>query len=246
MNELKVTQTEYESLLEERSAFSQAGMEAKVAEWDFKIKSLEVTQKYEKIDFNHIASEFGIDGLNQALASRDMEQEEEAKKYCADLLKKSRLSETALYTFLDNSEWQWGRDKNMTARIIRLLAPKLASKTARATFQMMYKIEEMNPVRNREEAFIKVDRIADYQQNDNPPMMELMKTIEANNSGVFDAIYIAYPMIGKVKNIDPITFGVLKDPTKSYNELNDFTREISTWRIDSVNFGDMYKINQWF
>jgi hypothetical protein len=259
MNEQsQITQTPYESLLEERSAFLQAGMTAKVAEWDFKLKSLETAEKYPRIDFNHIANEFGIEGLNQALdtkrqaqSAKILELDEKAKGYCKDLFKKSRLSETAVYSFIDSAGWQWENDPEMTARIIQVLAPKLASRVARTTLEMAFKIKEVELERiDYRTAFVKIQKIENYQQNDNPPMTELLKTVNANLSGIFHQLYIAYPMIDNVKQIDPIIFGTLQDPTKQYDELdessfNGWMTDISMERLDSVNFGDMYEVAQW-
>jgi len=256
--ETQITQTPYESLLEERSAFLQAGMTAKVAEWDFKIKSLETAEKYPRIDFNHIANTFGIEGLNQALDNKRMaqtakirEMEEKAKDFCGELLKKKRLSETTVYSFIDSAGWQWENDPDMTARIIQVLAPKLANKTARTTLEMAFRIKEVELEKiDYRTAFVKIQKIENYQQNDNPPMTELLKTVQANMSGIFTQLYIAYPMIDLVKQIDPIIFGTLQDPTKNYDELsgsamNDWMSDITMDRLDSVNLGDMYEVAQW-
>jgi len=244
------TQTAYESLLEEQSAFRQAGMHAKVEEWDFKIKSLEMAQKYQRIDFEHISKEFGIEGLNEAVATKFIADEEKMQEYCGELWGKSRISETALYSFVDSNDWKWGKDPEITKEVMKFLTPKLASVHARKQFALMYKLDSIQPqVKQMQEAFIKVEKISDYMQNDNPPGAELLKVVEANLSNMFHCLYIAFPMVGNVKEVDPIIFGTLQDPTKNYDSLDDtwgdWKSDINMERLKEVNFGDMYQVAQW-
>ena len=84
-----------------------------------------------------------------------------------------------------------------------------------------------------------------------------MKLVNAKHSGVFDILYVAYPMIDIVKQIDPIFFGVKRNPNKEYDNLDGFKAEHSSGfgfqsndtitinALDSVNLGDMFKIGQW-
>lgn len=59
-------------------------------------------------------------------------------------------------------------------------------------------------------------------------------------------------MINEFKHVDPIIFGVIQDPTKEYNKIED--RQIfgiSTLtenlidNVDTLNLGDMFKIAEW-
>jgi len=250
-------QLAYESLLEEQSAFRQAGMHAKVEEWDFKIKSLEMAQKYTKIDFKYIADEFGIEGLSEAVADKHIADEEKMQEYCGKLWGKTRLSETALYSFVDDNDWKWGKDPEITKQVMQFLAPKLASIHARKQFALIYKLDSIQPqVKQMKQAFIKVEKISDYMQNDNPPNAELLKVVEANVSNLFHCLYIAFPMVGHVKQIDPIIFGILKDPTKDYDSLDGnkvYTEsfgfqandELTANNMNQINIGDMYQVAQW-
>lgn len=242
MEKTQINQTEYDKLIEERSAFQQAGMTAKMVEWDFKIKSLEVAQKYRKIDFPCIAKEFGIDGLNQAIQDRRDEIEKEIEEMCGELLEKKTISEAALYDFISKNSFRWENNPEMTTRILEKLTPKLKG-IARSIFQTAFKVKEGT---NDKVAFIRIEKVEDYQQNDNPPMQELMKVVDANVANLFHTLYIAFPMVGPVKEIDPIIFGILRDPTKHYNELNPgWNSELTADTLDWLNLGDMYQIAQW-
>jgi len=239
-------QEQYDSLLEEKSAFQQAGMDAKVKEWDHKLECLEIGTKYPKITMKEIADKLGMDGLNHAVAMKNMENEDKFEKYCGSLLSKSRISETQLYTFLDQNDWKWKKDTEITKEIIRLLAPKLSSTHARKQFELMFKIDDIEtPKSDAKMAVVKIERIEDYSQNDNPPMEELLKVVTAKVANLFHTLYIAYPMIGRQKDVDPIIFGVLRDPNKSYSELNEWNSELTTEQTDFANLGEMYQVAQW-
>lgn len=257
--ETTLTQTPYEQLLEERTAYQEAGMVAKVAEWDYKIKVLEVSQKYAHVTFSDMAEEFGIKGLNEAVAKRQAEQakhkrevKEKAEKMCGELLKSRVIGESKLYAFIDAYSWQYKNDPEMTEAIMELVIPKLSG-TAAKMFKTMFAIKNMEKQgwEGDKVAFIKVERVEDYQQNDNPPFAELCKLVEAKVSNVFDTLYIAYPMIGTVKKIDPIFFGTLQNPNVKYDNIDGigsgmfFNNSITEDRLETVNIGDMFKIAQW-
>ena len=84
-------------------------------------------------------------------------------------------------------------------------------------------------------------------QNDNPPMEELLKVVQAKTANLFHTLYIAFPMIDYEKQVDPIIFGTLQDPTKQYNELSQWNNEITLDMLDwsHNDLGDMYKIAEW-
>jgi len=262
-------QSEYDQLLEERSAYQQAGMTAKVAEWDYKIKVLEVSQKYERITFADMANEFGIKGLNEAIAKRKEEQDaklqaeaqkrrevkEKAKKICGELLQNKKIGESKLYAWIDKYSWQYENDPEITSAIMELVIPKL-SPTVATLFKTMFRVKDAEQTSrfNWEDdkvAFVKVERIEDYTQNDNPPFEELVKLVQAKVTNVFQTLYIAYPMIDTEKQIDPIFFGVLQNSNEKYDRLNDlgdgwfFNHSITEDRVDKINIGDMFKIAQW-
>lgn len=69
----QILQTEYDQLVEERLAFNEAGMKAKVQEWDYKIKVCEAKMKYPVITFDQISNDLGIAGLNKVLDERKKE-----------------------------------------------------------------------------------------------------------------------------------------------------------------------------
>lgn len=257
--------TTYDDLIEERAAFAQAGMDNKVKEWDYKINALELASKYPRITFHDIASEFGIAGLQKAVDARVSKQREtkyklteQAKEICGDLLLSKKISEAAMYRFIDQNQWRYANNPELTAEILELLSPKLTG-TVKHLFEQIFMAKRKKiEVETNKVAFIKIERVSDYTQNDNPPMEELMKLVEAKVSGIFDELYIAYPMIDNLKQIDPIFFGVKKNPSKQYDSLtgakdhfgagrmgfmaND---EITLDRLDSINIGDMYKVGQW-
>lgn len=256
-------QTEYDNLLEERTAFQQAGMTAKVAEWDYKIKTLEVSQNYLRITFREMANEFGLQGLKEALEKANQantqklrETKEKAKKMCAELLQNKRIiSESKLYSFIDERSWQFANDPEMKQAIMELLIPKL-SPTIANMLRTLFRVKETVEISRREQqadrvAFIKIERVEDYTQNDNPPFEELIKLVKARVANIFETLYIAFPMIDTKKAIDPIFFGVLKNPSQKYDDLNRFGRgmffnnSITEDRLDVINIGDMYKIAQW-
>jgi len=237
------TQAEYDKLLEERTAFEQAGLTAKVGEWDYKIKSLEVSQKYEKIDLKHIAESFGIEGLNRSLAERKNKLKAEAKEICGDLLKSKRVSESKMYDFIDKTAFRYDNNPELKEEILRLLVPKLSG-TALKIFQTMFKIKDMENTGNKI-AFIKIEKVDKYTQNDNPPMSELLKVVQANTQGLFIALYIAYPMIAYEKQVDPIILGTIQNPNESYEKLSNWNNEITIDMLDFLNIGDMYKVAEW-
>jgi hypothetical protein len=251
-------QAEYDNLLEELTAFQQAGMTGKIAEWEYKIKTLEVAQQYPRITFREMASEFGIQGLqesletaSQAKAQKRRENEEKAKKMCTELLQNKRMiSESKLYSFIDARSWQFSNDPEMTQAIMELLIPKL-SPTVANMLRTLLKVKETDEINKRIRegnriAFIRVERVEDYTQNDNPPLAELVKLVQARVANIFETLYIAYPMIDTRKAIDPIFFGTLQNPSQRYDQLDGVRNNtITEERMDSVNIGDMYKIAQW-
>lgn len=236
-------QVEYNVLLEQKTAYQQAGMDKKVAEWDYKIKHLEMSQKYEQITLHDIAKSFGIEGLNRALSDRRLKVEEEAKKICGDLLHVKKLSESKLYSFMDANSWRYSKDPEVSAKIMELLTPKLSG-TALQLFQAMFAIKGTQA--SKKVAFIRIDRVRDYTQDDNPPMPELLKLVEARYDKGFDEYYIAYPVIDEEKQIDPIFFGVLRNPSKNdYHEISSWWNDITLDMIPRFNLGDMFKIAEW-
>jgi len=238
--------SEYDNLMEERTAFEQAGMDAKVAEWDHKIAVVEVGQKYEKIDFQHIADQFGIQGLNEALAGRKRRTEDEAKKIIGDqMLKAKVISETKMYDFIDRNAFRYADKPEIGEEILKLLSPKLKG-TAQKIFSTMFKIKNIENAGEKKIAFIKIEKVENYIQNDNPPMEELIKVVQAKTANLFHCLYIAFPMIGYEKHIDPIIFGTLQNPNAQYNELSpNLNNELSIDMLDWLNLGDMFKIAEW-
>lgn len=259
-----MSNTTYDELIEERAAFAQAGMTAKVKEWDYKINALELAQKYPLITFRDIARELGIEGLQKAVDARVSKQwenkrklEDQAKEILGNLLHAKKISESGMYTFIDQNSWRYANNPELTAEIMELLTPKLTG-TAKILFETMFMANRKKAVVEAGKvAFIKVERIADYSQNDNPPMLELMKAVEARLSGIFDELYIAYPMVGHLKQIDPIIFGTKVNPSKPHNPLDGTldrhpsgfgfmaNDEITMDRLDKTNFGEMFKVSQW-
>jgi hypothetical protein len=254
----------YDELIEERAAFAGAGMAAKVAEWDFKINAAELERKYPRITFREIAKELGIEGLQKAVDARVNKQWEAkrklvdtAKEICGELLQVKKLSESKMYDFINKNQWRYANDPELTSEIMELLTPKLTG-TVKTLFETMFMANRKKVVVEAGKvAFIKVERISDYSQNDNPPMVELMKAVEARLSGIFDELYIAYPMVGHVKQIDPIIFGTKVNPNKPHSPLDGAmdrhpsgmgflaNDEITMDRLDSRNFGEMFKVGQW-
>ncbi len=260
-------QSEYDQLLIERSHYEQAGMTAKVAEWDYKIQLAEVSQKYAPITFKEMAEEFGLKGLNEAIIKRQAELEskvqgeaerkrnikDQAKKMCGELLQKRVISESKLYDFIDKHSWQYENDPEMTQAIMELVVPKL-SPTVASLFKTIFRVKDIETRENWQEkkvAYIKVEKVEDYTQNDNPPFEELVKLVKAKVANLFHTLYIAYPMIDTEKQIDPIFFGVLQNPNVKYDNLdgmNDgwfFNHSITEDRTENINIGDMFKIAQW-
>lgn len=184
------------------------------------------------------------------------------KAFTKDILKLPTISEAKLYDFIDKRQFLWANDPELTSAIMEVMTPKLKG-TIKTLFSQMFMVNRKKIVTNLRNpdagkvAFIKVERIADYRQDDNPPMMELVKVVEAKISGIFDELYIAYPMIDHLKHIDPIIFGVKKDPSKHYDSLDGFkdhhhrgmgyipNSEITLDRLDSINLGTMFHVGQW-
>jgi len=143
----------------------------------------------------------------------------------------------------------------MTQAIIELVVPKL-SPTIAQMFKTMFTIKKIENQKEsnwqeKKVAFIKVEKVEDYKQNDNPPFEELCKLVEAKVSNLFHTLYIAYPMIDTEKQIDPIFFGTLRNPNVKYDELNGmnngwfFNHSITEDRLEAINIGDMFRIAQW-
>ncbi len=257
------TQT-YQDLLEERSAFQAAGMTAKVNEWDYKINTLELAQKYPRITFKDIAKEFGIEGLQKAVDARVAKQKadkwklvDQAKDICKEVLHVKKMTESGMYAFMDKTKWRYEGNAELTQEIMEILSPKLTG-TVKQLFEQIFMINRKKSlVESDKVAFIKIERISDYTQNDNPPMEELMKVVSAQVDGIFDELYIAYPMIDNLKQIDPIIFGVKRNPSKKYDSIDGakdrFTGrmgflandQITVDRLDSINIGDMFHVGQW-
>ena len=258
--EITQAQEVYDNLLMERGAFSQANMDAKVEEWDYKIKRHELSQKYETVTFSDMAESFGIEGLQKAvdgkkaqMAIESREMKEKAKKLLGDLFKAKKISESKLWDFIDKYSWQFDNDPKMKQAIMEVVLPKVGKTLAsvlRATFQIK-KVEAYRTFEADKVAFIKIEKVSEYQQNDNPPIEELNKLIDAQIEGLFEELYIAYPMIDTVKQIDPIFFGTITDPTKQYDDVTTFgadmffNNSVTLERLEKVNIGEMFKIAEW-
>jgi len=256
--------TTYDDLLEERTAFESAGMTNKVKEWDYKINALELAQKYPRITFKDIAKEFGIEGLQKAVDARIAKQAtdkwklvDQAKDICKEVLNVKKMSESGMYAFMDKNKWRYEGNAQLTQEIMEILSPKLTGTVKHLFEQIFMSNRKKAIVEANKVAFIKVQLVSDYKQSDDPPMAELMKLVEARVSNIFDELYIAYPMIDNLKQIDPIFFGVKRNPSKTYDTLEGFRShsrtsigflandEITLDRLEAINFGDMYKIAQW-
>lgn len=254
------TSTEYENLLLERSAFEQAGMTNKVEEWDYKIRLAEISQKYETVTFEDMAVAFGIEGLQKAVEDKQGQQavqrretKEKAIALLGDLYKSKKIAESKLWAFIDQNSWKFDNDPEMKSAIMEVVIPKVGKTLAsvlRATFQIK-KYEEHRVWERDKIAFIKIEKVEDYSQNDNPPMEELTKLVQAKNDNIFDELYIGYPMIDTVKQIDPIFFGTVRNPTEKIDELDGlgsdlfFNDSITLERLNTVNIGKMFKIAEW-
>jgi len=258
----QASQIEYDVLLEQRAEFQQAGMDAKVLEWDYKIHTLEIDnmkdengeQKYPEITFGDIAKELGIEGLNAQLRENERVLAEKVRQYCGKTYDKPKIAGYELDKVLEG-KWQWSDDANMTKEIMKHLTPKLRSKAERDFYEKVFMLDRMKEtdISFGTKAFIKVQRLSDYIQNDNPPSDELKKIIEGNVSNLFHCLYIAYPMIKEHKQVDPIVFGTLQDPSKRYDVLNDSNQEYgfsnSEITMDSLNnwldLGNMRQLAHW-
>jgi hypothetical protein len=257
----QANQIEYDALLNLRESYRQAGFDAKVEEIDAQIKELEINgmldengdPKFPIITMEHIAKELGIDGLNAQLAENDRLMKENLRKFCGKLFDKRAISGAELDRLMDN-KWQWSNDEKITKEIMKYLTPKLRSKVDRELYEKVFMLESRNEldISYGVKAFIKIQRLSDYNQNDNPPSAELQKIIEGNVSNLFHCLYIAYPMIKEHKQIDPIVFGTTQDPSKSYSTLDDTNgeygfsnSELTMGRLNALNLGTMRQLGQW-
>lgn len=257
----QASQIEYDVLLEQKEAYRLAGFDSKVAEWDFKITEIEINnilddngnQKFPIINMEYIAKELGIEGLNAQLAENERLIQENLRRYCGALYNKPKISGAELDKIIDN-KWQWSNDEKMTKEIMKFLTPKLRSKAERDFYEKVFMLDKINnlEISYGVKAFIKIQRLADYNQNDNPPNAELQKIIEGNVSNLFHCLYIAYPMIKEHKEIDPIVFGVTQDPSKSYGTLDDSNSEygfsnseLTMNALNGLNIGVMRQLGQW-
>jgi hypothetical protein len=257
----QANQIEYDALLGLRESYRAGGFDAKVDEIDFQLKELEINgmideegnAKFPIITMEYIAKELGIDGLNAQLAENDRTLKEDLRRYCGKLFDKPQISGFELDALYAN-KWQWSNDEKMTKEIMKHLTPKLRSKVDRELYSKVFLLESRNEldISFGVKAFIKIQKLADYKQNDNPPSDELQKIIEGNVSNLFHCLYIAYPMIKEHKEIDPIVFGTTQDPSKSYSTLDDTNgeygfsnSELTMDRLNALDLGTMRQLGQW-
>jgi len=255
-----ILQSEYTALLEQRTAFKNADMTAKVEEWDYKIKVCEASMVFSKTSFEIMGEQLGIAGLNEAIGKRKAlfsEKIIQAKLLALDVvqdyLDKSFISESKLWEVIGHYRLKG----NIVAMVEAL---KLLTDKTKGSVTIMLK-EVIKAKENEREteieipedlqAYIKVVEIHEYSANDNPPMEVLTRTISAKELEIFDTMYVAYPMIGRVKQIDPIIFGVIKNP----NESNYYSlKNLETFWLNgdtpfeflkNLNIGNMFHIADW-
>ena|SRR4030042_400841 len=258
--ELKVLQSEYDMLIEQRMAYQQAGMDAKVNEWNYKIKVCEASMHFERTSFEAMGQELGIHGLNEAIEKRKshfLKTIESAKllalRVVEPYLDKAFISESKLWEVI--GDFRLGENIIAKVEALRLLSEKTKGSV---TIMLREVIKEKTKERDANieipedlQAYIKVEEIQVYKADDNPPMEVLKRLIDTKELEIFDTLYVAYPMIGRVKQIDPIIFGVIKNPNKSdyynlkYLETFWLNGDSPFEFLKKLDIGDMFKVAQW-
>lgn len=181
MNEtIELKSTDYDNLFEEKLAFQQAGMTQKVKEWDYKIRLLEVSSQYSKITIKEIYKQFGIEELNKILAGQNDVFGDKAREICEEIIHFRTISESKLYDFIDRNKFRYENDPKVTREIFKLISKKL-SKNQQIFFKQLFALDKGI---TEKVAFVKIEKIKNYKQNDNPPMQELMKVVFAKNKKI--------------------------------------------------------------
>lgn len=258
--EKTIAQSEYTALLEQRTAYQLAGMDAKVVEWDYKIKVSEASMRFDRTSFEAMGEQLGIAGLNEAIEKRKNLFKEQVEK--AGVLAFNVTEPYFEKHFLSESKlWEIIGDYRLKGNIIAMVeALKMLVDKTKGSVTIMLKelIKAKEKERKTEievpeslQAYIKVIEIHEYNADDNPPMEVLTRTTSAKELEIFDTMYVAYPMIGEVKQIDPIIFGVIQNPNKdNYYDL----KHLDTFWLNgdtpfeylkSFNIGDMFHIADW-
>ena len=257
--EKTVLQTQYDQLVEEKIAFQEAGMDAKVAEWDHKIRLCEASMRYPLITFAEMSRNLGIESLKKAVQERNLRMAseiEKAKDLARDILgptRTSRISESKLWSIIHENDYRFVGNPLAKIEAMKMLVPKLSG-TARN--MLMYTLSETEKTAAEDqvspmiEAYIKVVGIESYKENDNPPMDVLRQIAEAVKSNLFTALFVAFPMLGPVKQVDPIVFGLVSDHKRKLWGMDEeallrFNRDVSVEDLEGLAFGNLFRITEW-
>jgi len=86
-----------------------------------------------------------------------------------------------------------------------------------------------------------------YKENDNPPLDVLNKLVDAKMLGIFDSLYVAYPMIGRKKMVDPIFLGVIENTALRLreNSIIRFDDMLAIEKASEKYFGELFEIGRW-
>lgn len=263
MEQITILQTDYERLVEERLTYQEAGMKAKVFEWDYKIKICEASMYYKPTSFSKIVDDLGIQGLNDVIDKRKAhfaniqdQAQELAKKILGSAIYAKSVSEATLWNIIEQNNYRFKSNPLAKIEAIKLMMPKMKG-TAKKLLELTFN-QEKAKVSNIEVspdliAYVKIVTVEDYKADDNPPMEVLKQIVQAKRKNLFSDMVIAYPMVGTVKKIDPIVIGIIKNPNKEYSLLSSPLSFNKFWLdgdapisfLKSLDWGDMFKITEW-
>ncbi|MBL8026319.1 MAG: hypothetical protein JNL74_07900 [Fibrobacteres bacterium] len=247
----------YDLLIEELFAFEAAGMKAKADEWRVKVRIAEAAMQFKTISFVQIADEFGLAGLNKSLEERarlEQNKEHEAMEIASEIakpyLEKRVLSEAKLWALIDETVSRSKGDPLVKFCVMKLLYPKTSGTVKillKQLCQLDNKAASLTRPSTKLEAYIKLDPVDLYKQNDNPPLDVVKKLVDARQLGIFDALYVAYPMIGREKRIDPIFLGVIENGCETLRRqpIIRFNSEVDVAIAKAKYYGELFEIGRW-
>ena len=244
-------------------AFKEAGMLEKVKEWKHKIKVCEARGLFQEISLSQIGTDLGVEGLQKVLDQRKVHIEGLKKdahlmayKIADPHLYNKRFSEAKMWAMFDENKHILDSNPYVRTELLGALQPILHGSIKLLVKSLLLQndvksLEKEIKYPEQIQAYVKIDRIDQYQQNDNPPLEVLMKVINSKKFNLFDEFYVAYPMIGPIKAIDPIIFGVIKKFIGPF--FNTFESVSSMFvkgnipfeTLKTIDMGHLFKIAEW-
>lgn len=163
------------------------------------------------------------------------------------------ISESKLWSLMSASSYRFENNPLAKIEALKIALPKTRG-TLRAVLEQTLNAENKKlknkPIPSRLEAYVKLVGIEDYNADDNPPIEILKQIGTAKQTNLFTVFFVAYPMIGETKQIDPIVIGAIQNPQKHYANVSSigkvwFNGDAPFEYLKSLDFGEMFRIAEW-